>query len=83
MQNITPQIMTRISVEVFHPPCLCTLDIDAIIATACEVLARRIVHASPPDRITSMMSTRYTHRELDGDDSDKTSALEMAIDSHW
>ena len=52
-------------------------------ATACEVLARRIVHASPPDRITSMMSTRFTHREIDGDDSDKTSALEMAIDSHW
>ncbi len=30
-----------------------------------------------------MLSTRYTHREVDGDNSDKTSALEMAIDSHW
>lgn len=30
-----------------------------------------------------MMSTRYTHREVDGDISDKSSALEMAIDSHW
>ncbi len=30
-----------------------------------------------------MMTTRFTHRELDGDDSDKVSALEMAIDSHW
>ncbi len=29
------------------------------------------------------MSTRFTHRALDGDDSEKTSALEMAIDSHW
>ncbi|THG98320.1 hypothetical protein EW026_g3838 [Hermanssonia centrifuga] len=28
------------------------------------------------------MSTRFTHRALDGDDSEKTSALEMAIDSH-
>lgn len=30
-----------------------------------------------------MMSTRFMHREIDGDSSDKTSALEMAIDSHW
>jgi hypothetical protein len=52
-------------------------------ATACEVLARRIIHVSPPDRITSMMSARFTYRELDGDASDKTSALETAIDSHW
>ncbi|KAI0089070.1 calcium activated cation channel [Irpex rosettiformis] len=51
-------------------------------AIACEVLARRVIHVSPPERITSMMSTRYTHKELDGDNSDKTSALEMAIDSH-
>ena len=54
-----------------------------IPAVACEVLARRVLHVSPPDRITAMMSTRFTHKELDGDDSDKTSALEMAIDSHW
>ncbi|KIP12742.1 hypothetical protein PHLGIDRAFT_17507 [Phlebiopsis gigantea 11061_1 CR5-6] len=51
-------------------------------ATACEVLARRVIHVSPPDRMTSMMSTRYTHREADGDEGDKTSALEMAVDSH-
>ncbi|KAJ3556721.1 hypothetical protein NM688_g1867 [Phlebia brevispora] len=51
-------------------------------ATACEVLARRVIHVSPADRIATMMSTRFTHRELDGDASDKTSALEMAIDSH-
>ena len=52
-------------------------------ATACEVLARRIIHVSPPDRITTMMSTRYTYREVDGDVSDKISALELAVDSHW
>ena len=52
-------------------------------AVACEVLARRVIHVSPPDRITAMMSTRFTHRELDGDSSDKLSALEMAIDAHW
>jgi hypothetical protein len=51
-------------------------------AIACEVLARRIVHLSPPDRINSIMSTRYRHRQLDGDTSETASALEMAIDSH-
>ncbi|TCD69242.1 hypothetical protein EIP91_008345 [Steccherinum ochraceum] len=51
-------------------------------AIACEVLARRVIHRAPPDRITSMMSTRFMHREVDGDDSEKVSALEMAIDSH-
>lgn len=29
------------------------------------------------------MASRYTHRQLDGDESDPTSALEMAVDSHW
>lgn len=29
------------------------------------------------------MSSRYIHREIDGDESEKVSALEMAIDSHW
>ncbi|KAI0796957.1 hypothetical protein C8Q75DRAFT_218668 [Abortiporus biennis] len=51
-------------------------------ATACEVLARRVIHRCPPDRITAMMSTRFMHREVDGDESEKVSALEMAIDSH-
>ncbi|KAF7967273.1 hypothetical protein HWV62_35029 [Athelia sp. TMB] len=51
-------------------------------AIACEVLARRIVHITPPDRINSVMSTRYRHRQLDGDTSDMASALEMAVDSH-
>ncbi|KAH8094840.1 hypothetical protein BXZ70DRAFT_991717 [Cristinia sonorae] len=51
-------------------------------AIACEVLARRVIHRAPPDRITPMMSTRFMHREIDGDESEKVSALEMAIDSH-
>ncbi|KAK0206687.1 hypothetical protein DFS33DRAFT_1316372 [Desarmillaria ectypa] len=51
-------------------------------AIACEVLARKIVHQSPPDQINAFMSTRFKHRQLDGDESDMTSALEMAIDSH-
>ncbi|KAK7060397.1 Calcium channel yvc1 [Paramarasmius palmivorus] len=49
---------------------------------ACEVLARRIVHKTSPDRLTAVMSTRYRHIQIDGDESDLTSALEMAIDSH-
>ncbi|KAH0587840.1 hypothetical protein H2248_006596 [Termitomyces sp. 'cryptogamus'] len=51
-------------------------------AIACEVLARRIVHLSPPDRLRSIMSSRYQHRQLGGGESDMTSALEVAIDSH-
>ncbi|KAI3615204.1 calcium activated cation channel [Moniliophthora roreri] len=49
---------------------------------ACEVLARRIVHKTAPDRLTAVMSARYRHVQIDGDESDLTSALEMAIDSH-
>ncbi|OBZ76077.1 Calcium channel YVC1 [Grifola frondosa] len=51
-------------------------------AIACEVLARRVIHLAPQDKISSMMATRFTHKEVDGDTSDKVSALEMAIDSH-
>ncbi|KAG6910952.1 hypothetical protein DXG01_006006 [Tephrocybe rancida] len=51
-------------------------------ATACEVLARRIVHMSPPERLRSIMSSRFKHRQVDGDESDMSSALEVAIDSH-
>lgn len=29
------------------------------------------------------MSTRYQHRQIDGDESEMSSALEMAIDQHW
>jgi hypothetical protein len=53
------------------------------LAIACEVLARRIVHAAPPDRLHSLMSARFKYRQLDGDISEMSSALEMAIDSHW
>jgi len=29
------------------------------------------------------MSTRYQHRRIDGEESEMSSALEMAIDQHW
>ncbi|KAG8756012.1 hypothetical protein FRC14_003435, partial [Serendipita sp. 396] len=51
-------------------------------AIACEVLARRIVHIAPPERLNSLMSTRFRHKEWDGDDSNLSSALELAIDQH-
>ncbi|KAJ7682507.1 calcium activated cation channel [Mycena polygramma] len=51
-------------------------------ATACEVLARRIVHMAPPDALNRIMSTRFQHIQVDGDMSDMSSALEMAIDAH-
>ncbi|KAI0276307.1 hypothetical protein BGY98DRAFT_1090269 [Russula aff. rugulosa BPL654] len=50
-------------------------------AIACEVLARRIVHNSPSDRIPSIMSSRYRHLQRDGD-IEFSSAIELAIDSH-
>jgi hypothetical protein len=52
-------------------------------AIACEVLARRVVHLSPPDRLNDIMSTRFSHLEWDGERSDLSTALELAIDSHW
>ncbi|RXK41316.1 calcium activated cation channel [Tremella mesenterica] len=51
-------------------------------ATACEVLARRIVHNLPADRLESVMSTRFRYRDSDGDVSAATSLLETAIDQH-
>ncbi|KAL9713203.1 Calcium channel yvc1 [Leucoagaricus gongylophorus] len=51
-------------------------------AVACEVLARKIVHLFPRDKLTDVMSTRYQHLQPDGDVSDTASALEMAIDQN-
>ncbi|KIR69162.1 calcium activated cation channel [Cryptococcus bacillisporus CA1873] len=51
-------------------------------ATAAEVLARRIVHNLPIDKLESIMSTRYRYRESDGDESAPSSALEIAVDQH-
>jgi hypothetical protein len=51
-------------------------------ATACEVLARRIVHNLRLDRLESVMSTRFRYRDSDGDVSAPTSTLETAIDQH-
>ncbi|KAH9002252.1 calcium activated cation channel [Lactarius hatsudake] len=50
-------------------------------AIACEVLARRIVHKSPVDRVPALLSSRYKHRQSDGD-IEVSSAIELAIDSH-
>ncbi|KAM6496066.1 hypothetical protein JOM56_008772 [Amanita muscaria] len=50
-------------------------------ATACEVLARRIVHISPKDRLINILSTRFEYGHEGS--SDLASALEMAIDQNW
>jgi len=52
-------------------------------AIACEVLARRVVHLSSPNRLNDIMSTRFCHLEWDGEESDLSTALELAIDSRW
>ncbi|WOO78518.1 Calcium channel YVC1 [Vanrija pseudolonga] len=51
-------------------------------ATACEVLARRMVHRFPKDRLPSVMSGRFRWRTSDGGESASASALEVAIDGH-
>ncbi|KAG8218558.1 hypothetical protein J3R82DRAFT_4199 [Butyriboletus roseoflavus] len=51
-------------------------------AVACEVLARRIVHQTPLDKVIPMITNRYNYRESDGDISEASSALEVAVDNH-
>ncbi|KAH6915117.1 calcium activated cation channel [Coprinopsis sp. MPI-PUGE-AT-0042] len=51
-------------------------------AAACEALARRIVHQAGPENLAEIMSNRYQHRQVDGDASEMSSALELAIDQH-
>ncbi|KLO16355.1 calcium activated cation channel [Schizopora paradoxa] len=51
-------------------------------AIACEVLSRRILHKAPTDRHIGIMSMRYRHLSRDGEYSDMTSALELAIDTN-
>ncbi|KAI0751001.1 calcium activated cation channel [Daedaleopsis nitida] len=51
-------------------------------AIACEVLARRALHQAPPEQVQSILSARFRHKEIDGDISGRSSALEMAIDTH-
>lgn len=50
---------------------------------ACEVLARRIIHLTDSDSVKSVLSMRYKHRQVDGDESEMSNALELAIDQHW
>lgn len=47
------------------------------------MIARRIAHLASPDRLLAIMSKRYKHIQGDGDVSEMSSALEMAIDQHW
>ena len=76
--------MERTAEEVgFHVVLRSTRLKTRLLAIACEVLARRIVHLAEPDKIRTIMSTRYKHRQVDGDESEMASALEMAIDQHW
>ncbi|KAF8551478.1 hypothetical protein OG21DRAFT_1499116 [Imleria badia] len=51
-------------------------------AVTCEVLARRIVHQTPLDKVIPMITNRYRYMESDGDVSVASSALEVAIDHH-
>jgi hypothetical protein len=60
-----------------------TAHYDFRTALACEVLARRIAHQAPRERLTYMMSNRYQTVDWDGDESNLVSALEIAVDSHW
>jgi len=78
--------MKKITVEVcrFLYPVHVHLSMSSSLsAVACEVLARKIVHLFPRDKLTDVMSTRYQHLQSDGDVSDPASALEMSIDQHW
>ena len=50
---------------------------------ACEVIARRIIHLTEPDNIKSVMSMRYKYRQIDGEESEMSNALELAIDQDW
>ncbi|KAG8921916.1 hypothetical protein FRC02_012272 [Tulasnella sp. 418] len=51
-------------------------------AIACEMLARRIVHSIPAERVNAVLSARFRFKEWDGDTSSISSALETAIDQN-
>ncbi|KAI0363530.1 calcium activated cation channel [Pilatotrama ljubarskyi] len=51
-------------------------------AIACAVLARRVTHQAPPDKMGLLMSTRFRYRRPDGKISGRASALELAVDTH-
>lgn len=42
-----------------------------------------MVHQAPSDKTVLMLSTRFRFKEVDEGVSEKASALELAIDSHW
>lgn len=88
-RTTTPRIMTKIMDEVCIALTTSTLfsktHLHRVLssAIACEVLARRVLHRAPLDRQNPVMTTRFRHTTWDGDNSDLTSALELAIDTHW
>ncbi|EJU06559.1 calcium activated cation channel [Dacryopinax primogenitus] len=51
-------------------------------ATACEVLARKLVHVVSPERLNHVMSKRFRYKTWDDEESAAVSALELAIDQH-
>lgn len=57
--------------------------LNSDVAVACEVLARSVVHASPRERLASIMSSRYKFTEDDAEHPVMSSALELAIDQNW
>ena len=85
MPTRTRQTMERTweEVRVLCITCALATDLSHCLAIACEVLARRVVHLAPPDKTVSMLSTRFRFKEIDEDISEKASALELAVDSHW
>ena len=60
----------------------CPQSKSVLSAAACEAFARKVVHQAPREKLTTLMSTRFKHRQPDGD-IEMSSALEIAIDSHW
>jgi hypothetical protein len=80
-----PRTLTRIMGAVRAPLSVhatARAEMPPSAAIACEVLARRIAHKAPADKLVSIMSTRYKHMHSDGD-IELSSALELAIDTHW
>ncbi|GJJ07175.1 hypothetical protein Clacol_001375 [Clathrus columnatus] len=51
-------------------------------ATACEIIARKLIHIVGPERLASIMSTRYRYRDNEGNISSPSSVFEFAVDKH-
>ncbi|KAG9317378.1 hypothetical protein JVU11DRAFT_1577 [Chiua virens] len=51
-------------------------------AVACEVIARKVVHQTPLDKVVGLVTNRYRYRENDGEISEASSTLEVAVENH-